>query len=389
MPNPVWKALGSTQVQCALALLLALALSALKPSWAAAAAPAGDAFVLLLKAAAPAVTAAAVFRAASSAPQRGRRMPSGFVTALFLFSVSMLAAAAVSAALFTIFPIAMPLAGEAAEPMEGGGSKLFLDALLAALFGALALGILLRKRFPKAKALALRVCDAAERAVRFALRFLPIGLFGMICGLFSSFERPEGCLAQLMLLLLAGTLASGLAINPLIFWAACRRNPLPPLGKCLAGSALFALLSRSSLANLPINMALAERAGLPRDLCALTLPLGASFNMPGAAVTLAGMAVFAVHSAGGALTPALAAAIVPAAALCAVGAAGMPNGSAVLLSAMFSLCGIAPGQQALLISAYFIADLLQDAAGTALNSSSDVYFTWAAALRAKDVSERP
>ena len=163
-----------------------------------------------------------------------------------------------------------------------------------------------------------------------------------------------------------------------IGFGAALREAYAVLGRVLRESALPAFATRSSLSNIPVNLALASSLGLRKKTADLLVPLAAVLHMPGAAVTIASVTVFSAVALGVEIDGASLLVLLPATVLAATAASGIPNGSVLMLPAILGLAGVSPADQALCISVYFAADILQDAVGTALNSSGDIYLAAAA-----------
>lgn len=215
-------------------------------------------------------------------------------------------------------------------------------------------------------------------ALRCYLKLLPAAVFCLTVGAltrggFSSL----GQFGAVALLVSGVTLTGLLVINPVVYKLFARRPVRGVLLDLLEHSAYPAFLSRSSLANIPMNLAFCRRYGVPDKVASITIPLGAAFNMPGAAVTLSVYVSLALIGTGMGDWGTLAAAAM-CSALFSMAAAGIPNGSSILLPALLGLFGCGDSTAAVM-TAYFVISVLQDSVGTALNSSSDAFLTVAAA----------
>lgn len=235
--------------------------------------------------------------------------------------------------------------------------------------------------------------DFFRRFLRGLLWFLPLGLFGLLTGLLEEYGT-EGLTryGELALFMAAVTLSVGLLFLPLLYAAALLfgskggrtnfgaafREAYAVLGRVLRESALPAFATRSSLSNIPVNLALASSLGLRGKTTKLLVPLAAVLHMPGAAVTIASVTVFCAAVLGIEIDGTSILVLLPATVLAATAASGIPNGSVLMLPAILGLAGVSPADQGLCVSVYFAADILQDAVGTALNSSGDVYLAAAA-----------
>ena len=189
--------------------------------------------------------------------------------------------------------------------------------------------------------------------------------------------------AQLLVVLIGCMLLVALVINPLLVFWQIRRNPYPLVLTCLRESGVYAFFTRSSAANIPVNMALAEKLNLDRDTYSVSIPLGATVNMAGAAITITVLTLAAVHTLGIPVDLPTALLLSVVASLCACGASGVAGGSLLLIPLACNMFGI-PNEIAMQVVAVgFIIGVLQDSCETALNSSTDVLFT-AAACQAED-----
>ncbi len=172
-------------------------------------------------------------------------------------------------------------------------------------------------------------------------------------------------------------------VNPVIVWWKIRRNPYPLVFLCLRESGVTAFFTRSSAANVPVNLQICERLGLHEDTYSISIPLGATINMAGAAVTISVLTLAAVHTLGISVDLPTALLLCVVSAVSACGASGVAGGSLLLIPLACSLFGI-PNEVAMQVVAIgFVIGILQDAAETAVNSSTDVLFTAAACLAAE------
>ena len=390
------------------------------------AALAGDAFAALLKAAAPFVvffSVAAGFlqhsnEADAARPKRGAHERRVLLRAGVLYAASMTGAAlmAYGASLFWWRVLRTPPAslGGIDLGVDAAGTAQNASAILSALengvhllegfsnlfrgesiFGLLVagalLGALLSRSPLRSNAFAARlsrtvlcVNACCVSLLQKLLAWLPLGLFGLLTGIFQRSGPAELLRCGELGLLMAGeTLLIGFLLMPLLY--AAGRSFKAPLHEIfstfvivLRESALPAFATRSSVANIPVNLALANRLGLRAQACGLLIPLAAVLHMPGAAVTLASVTVFCTSALGIPMDAATLFLLVPATVAAAAAASGMPNGSVLMLPALLGLAGVPPTAVALCISAYFAADIIQDAVGTALNSAADIYLAAAA-----------
>ncbi len=223
------------------------------------------------------------------------------------------------------------------------------------------------------------LADAISTVVKWVIKFAPLGIFGLVASTVA--ETGFGALAsyaRLLAVLLGCMLFIALVVNPLIVWWKIRRNPYPLVLTCLRESGVTAFFTRSSAANIPVNMALAKKLGLHEDTYSISIPLGATINMGGAAITITVLSLAAAHTLGihvDFLT-ALLLSLVATAGAC--GASGVAGGSLLLVPMACALFGISNDVAMQVVAVGFIIGVLQDSAETALNSSTDVLFTAAA-----------
>ena len=249
---------------------------------------------------------------------------------------------------------------------------------------AVGLGIALRHAADTTKALINDMSNAVTVVVRVVIRFAPLGIFGLVASTMA--ETGFGVLlgyAHLLVVLIGCMLLVALVVNPLIVYWKIRRNPYPLVFACLRESGVTAFFTRSSAANIPVNMEMCKKMNLNEDTYSVSIPLGATINMAGAAITITVLTLAAVHTLGIAVDLPTALLLSVVAAICACGASGVAGGSLLLIPLACGMFGI-PNEIAMQVVAVgFIIGVLQDSAETALNSSTDVIFT-AAACQADD-----
>ena len=191
-----------------------------------------------------------------------------------------------------------------------------------------------------------------------------------------------GGYVQILTVLIGAMIIVALVINPAIVWFMTRRNPYPLVFTALRESGITAFFTRSSAANIPVNLALCERLNLEKDTYSMSIPLGATINMGGAAITITVLTLAAVNTLGIQVDLATAFLLSVVAALSACGASGVAGGSLLLIPLACSLFGISNDIAMQVVAVGFVISILQDSAETALNSSTDVVFT--AAVASKD-----
>jgi serine/threonine transporter len=244
------------------------------------------------------------------------------------------------------------------------------------------LGVFLHHAADTTRAALHDLSDAITRIVRVVIRLAPIGIFGLVAG-----NLGEGGLsvlksyASVLAVLLGCMLLVALVANPIIVWVRTRENPYPLVLTALRESGTVAFFTRSSAANIPVNLALCERLDLNEDTYAVSIPLGATINMGGAAITITVLTLAAVHTLGISVDLPTALLLSVVAALSACGASGVPGGSLLLIPLACGLFGISSDVAMQVVAVGFVISILQDSAETALNSSTDVVFTAAVAAK--------
>jgi len=218
------------------------------------------------------------------------------------------------------------------------------------------------------------------------IRFAPLGVFGLVTGTLaqSGYEVLLGYV-QLLAVLVGCMLFMALLMNPLIVYWKIRRNPYPLVLTCLRESGITAFFTRSSAANIPVNMQLCQRLGLHKDTYSVSIPLGATINMGGAAITVTVLTLAAVHTLGIEVDIPSAILLSLLAAVCACGASGVAGGSLLLIPLACSLFGISNDLAMQVVAVGFIIGVVQDSVETALNSSTAVLFTAASCIAHGDV----
>ncbi len=300
-----------------------------------------------------------------------------------------------------IFPVELALAEGAGDvtPPEGIGQVLQtlifnivsnpVDALLNAnyigiLAWAIVLGIALRGASDNTKEFLGEISEAVSTVVRWVIKLAPLGVMGLV---FDSIATTgiEALLSygKLIVVLVGAMAADALIINPIIVFLNTKQNPYPLVLKCLKDSGITAFFTRSSAANIPVNMRLCEELKLNKDTYSISIPLGATINMGGAAITIAILTLAACHTLGIAVDIPTAIVLCVLSAISACGASGVAGGSLLLIPLACSLFGIPNDIAMQVVGVGFIVGVIQDSCETALNSSTDVLFTATAELAEK------
>ena len=258
---------------------------------------------------------------------------------------------------------------------------IFYDGLVNAnyigiLAWAIIFGIALKAASETTKTVIENISDATSTAVRWIISLAPFGIMGLIFTTIS--EQGLGVLlsyGRLICVLVGTMLFVALVINPIVTFICTRQNPYPLVLRCLKDSGITAFFTRSSAANIPVNMELCKNLGLDEDTYSISIPLGATINMGGAAITISIMALAAAHTLGISVDFPTALILCILAAASAAGASGVAGGSLLLIPMACSLFGIPNDVAMQVVGVGFIVGVIQDSCETALNSSTDVLYT--------------
>ena len=361
----------------------------------------GSLFVGALKAVAPVLVLFLVMHAIS-VHKSGTK--TNMKTILVLYGIGTLLAGAVAVAVSFMFPVTLTLTTgvEGLTPPEGIvevlETLLFnvvsnpVNALLNAnylgiLMWAVVLGLALKNANQNTKDVLGNFSDAITKVVQWVINLAPIGIMGLVFdAIVTTGLSALLVYGRLVVILVGCMLFIALVVNPLIVYVYIRRNPYPIVFKVLKDSGITAFFTRSSAANIPVNMKLCEELGLDEDTYAVSIPLGATINMAGAAVTIAVLTLATVHTLGIEVDFVTALLLSVVAAVSAAGASGVAGGSLLLIPLACSLFGVPNDIAMQVVGVGFIIGVVQDSCETALNSSSDVLFT-ATAEYAKERKE--
>ena len=356
----------------------------------------GEIFVGGLKAIAPLLVFSLVSNALS---QQKKGQQSNMRTVIVLYLLGTFAAAIVAVLASFIFPISIDLteAKQTIASPDGIGQVLSnlllklvdnpINALVSAnyigvLSWAVIFGIAMREASQHSKELLQTLADITSKIVEWIINLAPFGILGLVYTTISS--RGLQALQNyglLLLLLIATMLFVALIINPLIAFGMLRRNPYPLVWHCLRVSGVTAFFTRSSAANIPVNMKLCQDLKLNPKTYSVSIPLGATINMAGAAVTINTLTLAAVHTLGIQVDFGTAFVLSVVAAISACGASGVAGGSLLLIPVACSLFGISNDIAMQVVSVGFVIGVIQDSCETALNSSTDVLFTAVAEMK--------
>ena len=315
---------------------------------------------------------------------------------LMLYLIGTFLAALTAVVASTLFPTNITLVtGEISQKPPSGLAEVITTLLgnmvsnpinsiatanyMGVLTWAILLGLALRHASDSAKQLLNDSADAVSSVVKWVIWFAPFGVFGLVAQTVSE-TGIEGLLSytKLLAVLVGSMFFIALVVNPLIVFFKTRKNPYPLVFTCLKESGITAFFTRSSAANIPVNMNLAEKLGLHKDTYSVTIPLGATINMAGAAITINVMTLAAAHTLGMQVDFVSALLLAVVSTLGAAGSSGVAGGSLLLIPLACSFFNIPDDIAMQVVAIGFIIGVVQDSVETALNSSTDVLFTAAA-----------
>ena len=350
----------------------------------------GNLFVGALKGIAPVLVFVIV---ASALAQGSSRLDRRFGTVVWLYMLTTFVAAALSVVTSKLFPQTLVLAAAAEAEVIPQGLGEVMHTLLsnivsnpvASIMNGNYIGILLwaclfglamkKLASDSTKTFLSNTADAVSTVVRWIINLAPFGIMGLVFTNVSSNGLSIFTQYGSLLLLLVGTmLTMAFIINPIIIFIYLRCNPYPLVLRCLRESGLTAFFTRSSAANIPVNMALCEKLGLDKDIYSVSIPLGATINMDGAAITITIMTLAAANTLGMQVSLPAAILLSVMSALGACGASGVAGGSLLLIPMACSLFGISNDVAMQVVGVGFIIGVIQDSVETALNSAGDVEF---------------
>ena len=355
----------------------------------------GNLFVGALKAIAPILVLFLVMSALAK-HQEGKQTNMKHIIGLYLLGTFLAGLMAVIASF--LFPVTLTLTQSTSDITPPGGIGEVLNTLMMNLVAnpvdalvnanyigilawAVLLGIALRKAPEGVKVAIESVADAISQIVRWIINCAPFGVLGLVFTTISQQGIDSLLSYGKLIVLLVGTMAFvAFVVNPIIVFIGIRKNPFPLVLKCLKDSGLTAFFTRSSAANIPVNMRLCAELGLDRDTYAVSIPLGATINMGGAAVTISILALAAAHTLGIQVDFASAVVLSVLSAVSACGASGVAGGSLLLVPLACSLFGIPNDVAMQVVGVGFIVGVIQDSCETAINSSTDVLYTAVAEL---------
>ena len=379
--------------QIIIAIVFGIVLALISPEIAKSFSMLGSLFVSALKAVAPILVLVLV---ASSIANQKANSDANLKPIVGLYLIGTISAALVAVTLSFAFPVqlTLDLAGANANPPQGLGEVLSTLAFkvvdnpfnavvtgnfIGILAWGLGLGFALKKGSESTKVMVHDFSEAISSVVKLVIRFAPLGIMGLVANTVATTGFDTlGEFSHLVLVLLGSMLVIALVVNPLIVYFIMRKNPYPLVLRCLKESGITAFFTRSSAANIPVNMELCKKLDLHEDTYSVSIPLGATINMAGAAITITVLTLAAANTLNIEVDIATAILLSVIASVSACGASGVAGGSLLLIPLACGLFGIDSEIAMQVVAIGFIIGVIQDSAETALNSSTDVIFTAAA-----------
>ncbi|PHM53383.1 serine/threonine transporter SstT [Xenorhabdus sp. KK7.4] len=394
---------GSLVTQIIIGLIAGVLLAWVMPSAAQSTSLLGELFVGALKAVAPVLVWVLVMSSIAN-HKKGQKTNIRPIVVLYIMGTFLAAVVAVIGSI--LFPSTLILVTNEAqmsppdnivEVLKGVLLNVVANPIDAILKGnyvgilawSIGLGIALRHAKESTKSVVQDLAEAVTQVVRVVIRLAPLGIFGLVASTIATtgFDTLLGY-GHLLVVLLSCMIVVVLVVNPLIVYWKIRRNPYPLVFDCLRESGVTAFFTRSSAANIPVNMAMCRRMNLDEDTYSVSIPLGATINMTGAAVTITVLTLAAVNTLGISVDIPTAILLSVVSAIAACGASGIAGGSLLLIPLACSMFGISNEISMQVVAVGLIIGVLQDSAETALNSSTDVLFT-AAVCQAEDAKQVP
>jgi serine/threonine transporter len=384
--------------QICIGLLIGIILAVAIPEVAKPVVILGSLFVGALKAIAPVLV---LFLVMSAIAQHKSGQQTNMKSIISLYLLGTFLAGLIAVIVSFIFPVSITLTKGAEDVTAPGGVVEVLKTLLlnvvdnpvnaiananyiGILAWAIVLGLALKSAPESTKTLITNFSDAVSKMVTWVIKLAPLGIMGLVIDSITT-NGLESLLSygKLLVVLIGCMLFVAFVVNPLIVFVNVRQNPYPLVFKCVKESGITAFFTRSSAANIPVNMKLCEKLDLDKDTYSVSIPLGATVNMAGAAVTISVLTLAAVHTLGIQVDIPTAIILSVLSAVCACGASGVAGGSLLLIPLACSLFGI-PNEVAMqVVGVGFVIGVLQDSFETALNSSTDVLFTATADYKKK------
>lgn len=388
---------GNLIVQILIGMVLGVIIALISPTAAQAVSILGTLFVGALKAVAPILVLVLVATAIATKPVgvQTNIKPiiklyaiGTFLSALvavvvsFTFPLTLVLVNGVDAGLTPPQSIIMVVKGVLVSMVDNPINALAKGNYIGVLTWAIAAGLALHYSSEQTKVVMKDASDAMTKIVQAVIRLAPFGILGIVAETFSEtgFSALFGY-GKLLIVLVGTMVFVALVLNPIIVYVKMRKNPYPLIFLCLKESGVTAFFTRSSAANIPVNLALCKRLGLDEDTYSISIPLGATANMAGAAVTITVLTLATVNTLGISVDIPTALLLSVVSSIAAAGVSGVAGGSLLLIPLACGLFGISDQLAMQVVAIGFLIGVIQDSTETALNSSTDVVFTAACSTK--------
>lgn len=376
--------------QILISIFLGVVLAYTAPELAKESSLLGGLFVSALKAIAPLLVFVLVI---SSIANQASNTDANIRPIVILYVMGTFAAALVAVSLSFLFPVQLMLTADAAtnsapsniievlqnliyKVVDNPLNAIVTSNFIGVLTWGIGFGVALKHASKETKLIVSDIAKGVSKIVHIIISLAPFGIFGLVASTFATVGfSAMASYTQLLAVLLSAMLIVALIINPAILFFMSRQNPYPLIFQCLRESGITAFFTRSSAANIPVNMELCKKLDLHKDTYSVSIPLGATINMSGAAITITVLSLAAVNTLGITVDLPTALLLSIIAAISACGASGVAGGSLLLIPLACSLFGIDNDVAMQVVAIGFIIGVIQDSAETALNSSTDVVFT--------------
>jgi len=382
---------GNLIVQILIGMVLGVIIALISPTAAQAVSILGTLFVGALKAVAPILVLVLVATAIATKPVG---VQTNIKPIVKLYAIGTFLSALIAVVVSFSFPVTLVLAnlneagltppqsiisvvkGVLVSMVDNPINALAKGNYIGVLTWAIAAGLALHYSSEQTKVVMKDASDAMTKIVQAVIRLAPFGILGIVAETFSETGFAALFGYGKLLIILVGTMVFvALVLNPIIVYFKTKRNPYPLIFLCLKESGVTAFFTRSSAANIPINLALCKRLGLHEDTYSISIPLGATANMAGAAVTITVLTLATVHTLGISVDIPTALLLSVVASIAAAGVSGVAGGSLLLIPLACGLFGITDAIAMQVVAVGFLIGVIQDSTETALNSSTDVVFT--------------
>lgn len=398
--NGIWHKFfnGNLVLQIIIGIILGAIVAVISKDLAVSVGLLGKLFVGALKAIAPILVF--VLIATAIATKNASSQPSAMKHIIILYLVGTFSAALIAVIVSFVFPLSIVLpdigAGDVNPPkgvievikgiligaVDNPVRALMSGNYISILLWSIGLGIAMHYSSDTTKQVFSDVSKGVTKIVRFIIRLAPFGIFGLVADTVAKTGFSAlGGYAKLLILLVGTMLFVAFVVNPLIVFIKTKKNPYPLILTCIKESGITAFFTRSSAANIPVNMRLCKRLDLDENIYSISIPLGATTNMAGAAITISVLTLAAVHTLGIEVDFATALLLSIVSAIVACGASGVAGGSLLLIPLACSLFGISDAIALQVVAIGFAIGVVQDSMETALNSSTDVVFTASCATK--------